>query len=248
MIVNPTQTGWSVIYHRAHALLAAQIAGHWDRQNAPVRLSETIAAISHHDDLEQEWEGDHLTRAGAPLDFTLGEDSEENEERALQMWRKHIENARYRGRWVAFLTSKHFCFLNQDKQAKKGEWKDFWDEQIELQKRYRKELGIEEEEAERAYQFMRWCDRLSLILAQRKIPDAGRALEITSGIDGIRYDIRAIEDGRLTVEPWCFGEKEFTVNVEASDLTRLQFDSNEDLVNELKNAPIEILEWTFVKV
>jgi hypothetical protein len=245
MIVNQTQTGWAIIYHRAHALLAAQIAGHWDRKNAPVRLYETIAAISHHDDLEKEWEGNHLTEAGAPMDFTISDNSEEL---ALVMWRKHIENARYRGRWVTYLTSKHLCFLNQDKFSVGGEWKNFVEEQVKLQKRYRKELGIEEEEAERAYQFMRWCDRLSLILGQEKIPDAGRALEITSGIDGIRYDIRQIDDGRLTVEPWCFEEKEFTVNVEASYLSQLQFESNEELVEALKEAPIKILEWTFVKV
>ncbi|MEG3438638.1 DUF3891 family protein [Pannus brasiliensis CCIBt3594] len=244
MIVYQTPTGWSVIYHRAHALLAAKLAGHWDRRNAPVRLYETIAAISHHDDLEKEWEGDHLTPAGAPMDFTL---SATPDEVSLQMWRKHIENARYRGRWVTFLTSKHCCFLNDKKRSVSGEWKDFLDEQAEIQRRFPKELDIDEEEAERAYQFMRWCDRLSLILTRRQIPEAGRALEITSGIDGIRYDVRQIEDGRLTIEPWCFEETEFTVSVESIELSRLQFNDNEDLVNALKTAPIETLEWTFTK-
>ncbi len=72
MIVNATQNGWEIIYHRAHALLAAQLAGQWRRKDAPARLYETIAAISHHDDLEKEWEEDSLTEAGAPKDFTLG--------------------------------------------------------------------------------------------------------------------------------------------------------------------------------
>ncbi|MEH2056182.1 MAG: DUF3891 family protein [Nostoc sp.] len=53
MIVNATPYGWKVIYHRAHALLAAQLAGQWKRQDAPARLYETIAAISHHDDILQ---------------------------------------------------------------------------------------------------------------------------------------------------------------------------------------------------
>lgn len=39
MIVNATQKGWEIIYHRAHALLAAQLAGQWKRQNAPARLA-----------------------------------------------------------------------------------------------------------------------------------------------------------------------------------------------------------------
>jgi hypothetical protein len=220
------------------------VAGHRDRKNAPVRPHETIAAISHHDDLEKEWEGDHLTEAGAPRDFTLNEG---DGERALQVWRDHIEKARYRGRRVTFLTSKHFCFLNQDKQSFSGEWNDFFAEQRELQQRFPREPDISEEEAERAYQFMRWRDRLSPILTQGQVPEAGRALEITSGIDGRRHDIRQVEDGRVTVEPWCFDEPEFTVNVEAVSLSQLQFTDNEELVAALKTAPIETLEWTFVK-
>ncbi|MBR8831370.1 MAG: hypothetical protein N5P05_002071 [Chroococcopsis gigantea SAG 12.99] len=243
MIVNQAQTGWEIIYHRAHALLAAQIAGHWDRKNAPARLYETIAAISHHDDLEKEWEGNHLTDAGAPMDFTLGKNSDET---ALKMWQKHIENARYRGRWVTLLTSYHLVYLNQDKWEASKEWGQFLKEQVKLQEKWRKELGIDKDEAERAYQFMGWCDRLSLILAQKKIPDAGRALEITSGIDGVRYDLRELPDGKLTVEPWCF-EEEFTVNVEAAYLEQLQFKSNEELVQALQSAPVQILEWTFTK-
>jgi hypothetical protein len=34
-------------------------------------ITDTIAAISHHDDLEKEWEDNQLTEAGAPKDFTL---------------------------------------------------------------------------------------------------------------------------------------------------------------------------------
>ena len=66
MIVNLTEEGWEVIYHRAHALLAAQIAGYWNTPDDTAHLVETIAAIAHHDDLEREWQSNHLTKAGAP--------------------------------------------------------------------------------------------------------------------------------------------------------------------------------------
>lgn len=49
MIVNLIEEGWEVIYHRAHALLAAQIGGHWRKKDSPERLYETLAAISHQD-------------------------------------------------------------------------------------------------------------------------------------------------------------------------------------------------------
>lgn len=241
MIVNLVEDGWEIIYHRAHALLAAQIAGHWRRSNAPTRLYETLAAISHHDDLEREWEGNELTPAGAPLDFTLNNDS------AIAPLQKHIETARYRGRWVTLLISKHICFLNQSKWGESEEWDHFLNEQIQKQEQWRQELGIEKEEAERAYQFMRWCDRLSLILAQKQIPAAGRALEITSGIDDQRYDIRQLSNGCLTVEPWPFEEDQFTVGVEASYLSELKYADNNALVQALQSAPIKDLTWTFTK-
>ncbi|MGG6293776.1 DUF3891 family protein [Leptolyngbya sp. AN02str] len=245
MIVNLTETGWQIIYHRAHALLAAQIAGHWRRSDAPERLYETIAAISHHDDLEKEKEHYELTPAGAPLDFTLAAGSNPDDE--IEQLKQHIVDARYRGRWVTFLTSKHVSFLNQGKKGSSKQWDEFLAELSQQQEEWRKELGIEKDEAERAYQFMRWCDRLSLILAQQQIPDAGRALEITSGIDGQRYDIRQLDNEYLTVEPWPFEDEQFTINVEACCLEKLKYETQQSLITALEKAPVEVLEWTFSK-
>jgi Protein of unknown function (DUF3891) len=241
MIVNLMESGWEVIYHRAHALLAAQVGGHWRKNDMPERIYETLAAISHHDDLEREWQGNQITPAGAPLDFTLDPES------SIEKLEKHIQEGRYRGRWVTLLTSKHICFICQAKQDESDEWRTFLKEQTELQQKYAKELGIEKDEVERAYQFMRWCDRTSLILTQKQIPQVGRALEITSGIDGQRYDIRELPDGHITVEPWPFEDDIFTVNVEASLLSELKYESSEQLVSALKEAPLTLLEWTFAK-
>ncbi|MFZ0390110.1 MAG: DUF3891 family protein, partial [Calditrichia bacterium] len=99
MIVNQTETGWEIIYHRAHALLAAQIAAHWHPAKRPSRWVETIAAISHHDDLEREWEQENLSEAGAPLDFTL------KKAISVEQLRHLLEGAFYRGRWVVLLIS-----------------------------------------------------------------------------------------------------------------------------------------------
>ncbi|MEO0409679.1 MAG: DUF3891 family protein, partial [Cyanobacteria bacterium P01_A01_bin.135] len=113
MIVNLQCDGWEIIYHRAHALLAAQIAGHWDFTCKSHRLYETIAAIAHHDDLEKEWEEDQLTDAGAPLDFTLQRST------SVAQLRRHADEALYKGRWVAMLISMHQCFLNQGSEDPK---------------------------------------------------------------------------------------------------------------------------------
>jgi hypothetical protein len=227
MIVSMTKDGWDVIYQRAHALLAAQLAGQWKRTGSPLRLYETIAAISHHDDQEREWVGSHLTENGAPLDFTL---SKTTQEVSLAKLKKHLEE-----------------YLNQNKEITYPELQEFLETQLTDQARWQQELGITKEEADRSYQFMQWCDRLSLILTQKQVPEDGRALEITHGIDQQRYDLRCLEDGNLTVEPWPFEDDQFTVNVETCHLSQLKFDDDEALTKALKQAPIRSLEWKFAK-
>jgi hypothetical protein len=242
MIVNLQTDGWEIIYHRAHALLAAQIAGHWDLSKKTYRLYETIAAIAHHDHLEKEWEGDQLTEAGAPLDFTLDTES------PVEKLQQHADEALYQGRWVAMLISMHLCYLNQAKGENDPEMAKFLKEQRQRQAQWQAELEISQEEAEKAYTYMRWCDRLSLILSQRQIPAGGRKLEITNGPDGERYSIHELDSGDLCVMPWPFSCDKFTVMVDACYLSQLQFDSNEALTKALTEAPRKTLAWTLKKV
>ncbi|ARV59942.1 hypothetical protein BZZ01_16090 [Nostocales cyanobacterium HT-58-2] len=241
MIANLHEKGWEVIYHRAHALLAAQIAGHWHPEKRPLRWLETIAAISHHDDLEKEWEGNHLTEAGAPLDFTLAKKTN------LDHVRQLTQNARYRGRWVAMMISMHMSFLSEGKRGESPELDSFLDEQLRNQEKWRHELNISKDDAEKAYAFFQWCDRLSLILCNHVLPAGERALEIATLPDGNRYDVVQSGDGNVTVQPWPFLEEKFTVNVEATYLDKLKFDSNDELTQALQTAPIKTLEWTFVR-
>ena len=245
MIVNQHAEGWEIIYHRAHALLAAQLAGHWKKADAPVRLYETIAAISHHDDLEKEWEGNELTKVGTPLDFTL--DTSVDEAESLKKLKEMTQTARYRGCWVAFLISKHISFLNEAKRGKSAEMDKFLDEQLEYQEKWRKELKLTKKDVEDAYAFMQMFDRFSLILCQRQLPEDQCALEIAKGPDGQRYDVVKLEDEKVTVKPWPFEDKQFTVNVEACYVTQVKFENNAEFTEVLKTAKIQPLEWTFIK-
>ena len=235
MIVNMKQDGWEIIYHRSHALLAAQIAARWNQANSPQRITDTVAAISHHDDLEKEWEKDLLTEAGAPKDFTQeGQSSADKLE-------QHIEEALYRGRWVALLTSMHTCFLNQGSDKK--DIARFVEAQEKLQQQWREELGISKDEASSAYQFMKWCDRLSLILCQHQIPMSQRKLEVNNGPNGEKYYIVESADGSINILPWCFAEDKVKVYVETSHLSQLQFKDNQEITQALKNAPRQYKEW-----
>jgi hypothetical protein len=241
MIVNPLDNGWEGIYHRAHALLAAQIASYWNRHDCPPRLIETVAAISHHDDLACEWEEHWLTQAGAPQDFTL------RKKPRLNRLAELITGAQYRGRWVALLTSMHTSFLYEPARGQWADLDDFLDEQRQQQTHWRRALKVPQREAARAYAFMQWCDRLSLILCQRALPARERAMEISKGPDGRRYDARQLPDGAVTVEPWPFDPDRFTLAIEASYLTQIRFKTQRALVAALQAAPIRIRTWNFVR-
>lgn len=243
MIVNPCREGWEIIYHRAHALLAAQIASRWHRPDRVERVAETIAAIAQHDDLEREWQGDHLSPAGAPLDFTLSA----ADPGFVEPWRSLIEGARYRGRWVALLTSMHVSFLTAP-QAGADRRLDAFRAELDAQQRaWRKELGVTKDEAARSYAFLQWCDRLSLILCQRLLPERERRLEISAGPDGVRYDLWQRADGAVVVEPWPFREERFSVTVDACTLSQVSFASNDELVEALKAAPVSALSWELAR-
>ncbi|QLE58011.1 DUF3891 family protein [Nostoc sp. TCL26-01] len=253
MIVNATPNGWEIIYHRSHALLAAQLAGQWRRKDYPARIYETIAAISHHDDLEKEWEEDNLTEGGAPMDFTMAPQTM-IPDTSFQKLADLAKNARYRGRWVALLISMHISRLNESRRGQSPDFDAFLDEQLQNQQRFREELGIDKDEVDAAYAFMQWCVseayrryRLSLILCQRELPADERFLEISKGPDDQRYDIMERGDQLLSVQPWPFENDQFTVNVEACDLHQLKFQSNAELTQALQAAPIKVLEWTFIK-
>lgn len=162
------------------------------------------------------------------MDFTL------NQKSSVKKLADMVDNARYRGRWVTLLTSMHLSRLNESKRGESSEMDKFLDEQLQNQQNWRKELGIKKDEADAAYAFMQWCDRLSLILCQHELPDDERFLEISIGPDKQRYEIMQRSDRLVNIQPWPFEDKQFTVNVEACNLEQLKFESNAELTQALQ--------------
>uniref|UniRef100_UPI00286AA715 DUF3891 family protein n=1 Tax=Chamaesiphon sp. OTE_20_metabat_361 TaxID=2964689 RepID=UPI00286AA715 len=143
--------------------------------------------------------------------------------------------------------SMHMSFLNEGRRGKLPELDEFLDKQIELQTTWRKGLKLKKADVQKAYDKMQCCDRLSLILCQRQIPDGQRWLEIATGPSGDRHDILEREDGTLSVQPWPFTSSEFTLRIDATYPKQMKFASNQELVDVLQTAPIKSLEWTFRK-
>lgn len=242
MIVNYTAAGWQIIYQQSHALLATQIAWHWKPFGPTDRWVGLLAAIAQHDDEQRSWDGHYgLTPAGAPANFTMVDFSMEQATGVLQA-------AQFQGQWRSLLTSMHLSFLYESLRGQKKELDAFLDEQKANQQRWRKGLSINRADAQQAYDLMQWCDRLSLILCRRELPEMGRALEISQGPDRRRYDVaRPTDGGPVTITPWPFAASHFMVSVEASSLAQLQFKDDAELSARLREAPIETLQWELVK-
>jgi hypothetical protein len=250
MIVHATRTGWQIIYQRAHALLAGQIALHWRADQRPARWLETIAAIVQHDDGGHEWDGtDLLTPAGVPRDFKLGTFNPDQPKTLLTY-------ARDQGQYIALLHSMHITTLYKD--IDDSALAALVAEQIEQQRAWRKALKMNKAEADAAYRLLYWCDSFSLILCQRQVPTDGREIEIAQGIDGTIYhvrrqpetggsDPRGGEESTLIVEPWAFEADHFTISIETTEIEGAAFKSDTALREAIHNGRIVPLTWTLQK-
>lgn len=242
MIVNPTVKGWEIIFQRAHELLAVQLGWHWQTDQRPLRWLETLTAIGDHDNQQDEWQrAEHINKAGAPMDFSQKVFS-------LQQARNVVVVAQYKSRYVALLISMHVSYLYENMRGESEELDQLLDEQKQNQQEWRKTLKISKAEAEAAYRLLHWCDRCSLILCRRQLPEDERRLEVFQGPDTQTYHIwQRGHDQSLIVEPWPFIEKEFDVWVEARYLEQLSFKNDEELAKALMSKKPEELRWIFRK-
>ncbi|KAA9333196.1 DUF3891 family protein [Hymenobacter busanensis] len=238
MIVNPTPAGWQIIYQQAHALLAAQLLYQWPAFLPTDQWVGLLAAVAQHDDGQRRWDGRYaLTPAGAPADFTMKAFS-------LDQAQEVMRQAKFQGRWRSLLTSMHLSFLYEELRGQQKPIDAFLDEQRSAQQRWRRELKVLKADAQRAYDLLQWCDRLSLILCRHELPEMERALEISTGPDGRRYHVaQRTADQAVTVTPWPFAAEQFEVSVEASVLRQLQFAHDDELREALRQAPVETLRW-----
>ena len=240
MICNRTETGWEVIYQRAHALLAAHLVLHWKVSERPERWMATLSAVAQHDNGWQEWEpGERLTPVGTPRDFTETppKDLVAQSERALRRaWHQSL--------WEGLLVSRHFSHLYEPMREASGELAAFLDSLPDQRKRWRNTLGVKKKEVDAAYALLRWADTFSLALCQHKLPKDERALEIGLGPDGTRYDVRQSSEGVITVTPWPYETDVFKVEIECYRLDELTFKDDKALAEALQGVKADPLRWT----
>jgi hypothetical protein len=240
MIVNQTKAGWDIIFQRAHALLAGKIAMQWQVDERPEPWTDVLSAIVDHDDGQRDWQGrNHLTDVGAPLDFTQqGLD--------FAQTKQTVNNARYRSRWIALLTSMHTSTLYEPLRDTDKDLAVFLDEQQDYQQKLRRSVGIRKAEAEALYRFVFFCDACSLVLCKNEVPTNGNRLELAPTAAGQpAYIFQKGE--KFSIDPWPFEESSFAVDVDVFQLKQLSFKDDQELYEALDRAEVVSQRWTFAR-
>lgn len=244
MIVNPHSKGWEIVSHYTHGLLAGKIAMQLGPEHRQDNWEDILAAIIEHDDHLLDFdEKNYLTDAGAPLDFTLDERSDDD---ALEHAERVYRNALQKSQLVALLIGRHLEFLYHDKVKDHSGFRKFFKAVENDRKEQSKLYGWEKSNIERAYALMRFCDRCSLILCQDLVPASERRLEVNTSINGETYFISRTDNG-LHVDPWPFGPESFRLRFEIRLINKLSFPSNGELAKEIKQTAPDFREVQMVK-
>jgi len=238
MIVRSVDLGWTVVFHSSHCLLSQRIASSLDEPRELPYWFETQVAIGVHDDLHQVYEKGkqlHLTQAGAPRDFSLVPMKDEDrvgkmQDRIDESFRKHS--------WLGVMQSIHAeCLYRGEDTA--NEMKRMLDVEKERREIVLTQLHIDLTIVQKTYDWMHFCDRLSLILCGDDVPAMNRRLEIITNDEGTRFEIWQGDRDRIRVSPWPFVEDKVELSVEYRTVKQLSFNDDAELGNALKACQVE---------
>ncbi|MGB3588314.1 MAG: DUF3891 family protein, partial [Tunicatimonas sp.] len=205
----------------------------------PQPWTELVAAIADHDDGQRDWQGkNHLTDAGAPLNFMLKPPD-------IVQAKKMVDNARYRSRWTVLLTSMHTTTLYESWRGTDKELDKFLDEQQSYQRVLARSLNVPIQKARDTYQLMYFCDALSLILCKNQIPPDGLHLEVTQLPSDEMAEIWALEDKVYSIQPWPWEDDEVTLSVEVYHIEQLAFKNDQELYKAFNTANVSEKKWQF---
>ena len=246
MIVNKSSIGIHIILHEAHGLLAGKIANEIDQKYRPIHWFETLIAVCEHDDRQLNFgEKNYLSEIGVPLDFTEEEFTVKDiMERMLRI----LKSSQNKSLWIKLLISYHLEFIYAPMQEKSKRITALFKEQEQMRKTILEEFKISDEKARTYYEFLRFCDRLSLILCKDETPEAGRLLEINTSIAGKTYFIKKMENDHLIISPWIFHVDELELSIEERILRETQFSSNKQFESVLMNTKPVLKKWVIKKL
>ncbi|MFZ5788897.1 MAG: DUF3891 family protein [Acidobacteriota bacterium] len=247
MILHPNPPGVIAITQSAHALMAFQIAEHWGNRHTPrpSARSEVLAAVMLHD---SGWDRADDRPRLAPDGGVLAFDALPEGEREV-IWRSSVEQARARGRYVAFLVSSHASHLagalssspHAAFLAAEADRRESLRASLEVDPRYAALLGKATDTVNTS--IVRLCDALAVRLAMgtRGVAEIG-ALPTRRDASPLRL---ICAEGRLArLDPWPLVGRSLDVTVDGRALLRERFADEASLHDDWTHAADVRLTWT----
>ena len=239
MIVRSVDEGWTVVFHTTHGLLAQRIASHLHGARELPYWFETQVAIGLHDDLHrvfEKGEREFVTQAGAPRDFTLVPLMDDKREEEMQ---HRIDEAFRKHSWLGVMQSTHAECLYRGEETTPA-----LQRMLDVESRRREttlaRLQIDPIVVQQTYDWMHFCDRLSLILGGNDVPPMQRRLEIITNHEGTRFEIWQDDADCIRVAPWPFADATVELLMEYRTVRQLSFRDDAELGTALKAAAVEL--------
>lgn len=254
--------GWTLVEHRNHARLAGTMARHWGNADfvAPEPRADLLVAVARHDDA---WaardDQPRLTRAGLPSAFShelVGAYSAFEEidlADYLAVRGRAAEVVAVENPFAAIIISMHTLNLlteQADLSTLSPADLKLHREFITAQQRRQDELiaqvraagraaDVEPARLQRAFEFLQFCDNLSLIVCVR-YPQPRTLRHTHPRRDGERVNLLCtpLGDDVYQISPWPFDRDELQLTVPARRVPGAQFASEADFRAAYAAAPV----------
>ncbi|MCE7053602.1 DUF3891 family protein [Algoriphagus sp. AGSA1] len=228
MIVTPIDKGWEIYFHKAHALLAMDIGlnlrrDHWA---IPKYYAAGIESIGEHDNNQPKWNKmDNLTGTGAPLDYR------QRKEVDLDQAKSVIRSVKYKSSFMVLMVLAHFHKLYAE--SKDFDVRKFLEHLGRSKDEIITHLGLQPRSVAKCYEFLRFCDDLSLALCQNDFENQKDPLEIDPIYGEEKVLLSQLPDGTFHLDPWLFDNKEKVFFTEYYTTAKDFYKEDEELGNDI---------------
>jgi uncharacterized protein DUF3891 len=253
LLVRDAGDAWDIVLQTEHGELAGRFAAEWSPRPEPFESLHTVAR--RHDDGWFIWErGPCLDPEGRPANFL-----DVPVPIHLAFYKAAIVSVTAEDPYAGLILSMHGAGIYKYRYGLQSDLRmRFVDEvamdaqafvaaQEEDHPRRRAELGIDEDEAWRAYHLLQAWDRLSLHVCLRDI-EAGESETIPAVpfADGaVELRLEPAGPRRITVDPWPFGQSKVEVDVERRSVPKELWASDREFRTAFFATPAERVRVAF---
>tara|TARA_R110002020_G_scaffold124669_5_gene281763 strand:- start:376 stop:1113 length:738 start_codon:yes stop_codon:yes gene_type:complete len=228
MIVSPINKGWKIIFHKAHALLAMDIGLKLNRALWPLPKywAAGMESIGEHDNGQPKWKDrNNLTESGAPLDYRQRKEVDLDQAKAV------ARSAKYKSSFIVLMVCAHFQRLYGE--SKELTVQQFLEDMNTSCSKILVNLNLQKENVSQCYEFLRFCDDLSLALCQNDFENHKEPIQIEPIAGGEKFSLRKFPNGDFLIDPWIFEQDEVIFHAEYFTTTTDFYNKDEDLKNDL---------------